>query len=185
MFDDKSIQEIRNGNEQLLTGVYRTYRDEFIRWANRHYQCQEEIAKDIYQVSIVIFYENIMSGKLTELKSSVKTYLFAIGKNKILEQHVAQKKQEKVQENFIYEPIEHIPAEDREEIFLGLEKALSELGEPCRTLLELYYYKNYSIDQIAGALGYKGNDSAKTQKYKCLNRLKKILAEQNFSLNRN
>jgi RNA polymerase sigma factor (sigma-70 family) len=184
MFDIKSIAEIKEGNEHTLTKIYKAYRDEFIRWSNRHYQCPEELAKDVYQVSIVIFYENIVSGKLTELKSSVKTYLFAIGKNKILEQNVELRKREKMQDYFVQEPLEeHTSAEEREEIMKALEKALGELGEPCKTLLELYYYKNFTIEQIASALGYKGNDSAKTQKYKCLTRLKKIFAEQRLSLN--
>jgi len=181
MFDYNSIIEIKNGNDKTLTNIYKTYRDEFIRWSARHYQCPEELAKDVYQVAIVIFYENIVNGKLTELKSSIKTYLFAIGKNKILEQNVEVKKQERMHENFVYEPIEHVQAEDREEVFTSVEKALSELGEPCKTLLELYYYKSYSIEQIANTLGYKGNDSAKTQKYKCLTRLKKMFALQKFS----
>jgi RNA polymerase sigma factor (sigma-70 family) len=184
MFDYNSILEIKSGNEQALTKIYKAYRDEFIRWSGRHYQCPEEVAKDIYQVSIVIFYENIVSGKLTELKSSIKTYLFAIGKNKILEQHVEMKRQEKMQENFIYEPLEeYVNPEEKEEVFRAMEKALSGLGEPCKTLLELYYYKNFSIEQIAKVMGYKGNDSAKTQKYKCLMRLKKMVADLRISLN--
>jgi RNA polymerase sigma-70 factor (ECF subfamily) len=181
MFDEKSILAIRNGDEKILTEIYKSFRDEFIRWANRHYQCQEEVAKDVYQMSIVIFYENIMSGKLVELKSSVKTYLFAIGKNKILEIGVSDRKVERMEENFIYEPIENVPEEEREEVFVALEKALNELGEPCKTLLELYYFKNYSIEQIAHYMKYKGNDSTKTQKYKCLTRLKKIFSEQKSS----
>ena len=181
MFDEKSILEIKNGNEKVLTEIYKSFRDEFIRWSGRHYQCQEEVAKDVYQMAIVIFYENIMSGKLTQLKSSVKTYLFAIGKNKILELGVASRKTERMEENFVYEPLESVPEAEREEMFVLLEKALHELGEPCKTLLELYYFKNYSIEQIANFMNYKGNDSAKTQKYKCLTRLKKIFSEQKSS----
>jgi RNA polymerase sigma-70 factor (ECF subfamily) len=60
MFDHTIIADIRNGNEEKLTKIYRTYRDEFISWAFRNYQCPEETAKDIYQVIVVIFYENII-----------------------------------------------------------------------------------------------------------------------------
>jgi DNA-directed RNA polymerase specialized sigma24 family protein len=72
---------------------------------------------------------------------------------------------------------EDIP-EEKEEVYAMLESALQELGEPCKTLLTLSYYKNYSTDEIASALNYKSTDSAKTQKYKCLVRLKKIVQQQ-------
>jgi DNA-directed RNA polymerase specialized sigma24 family protein len=62
-----------------------------------------------------------------------------------------------------------------------LETALQELGEPCKTLLVYSYYKNYSTEEIANALNYKSTDSAKTQKYKCLVRLKKIVQKQTSS----
>lgn len=178
MFDHTVISEIKKGNESKLTSIYRAYRDEFISWAVRNYQCPEETAKDIYQVIIVIFYENIMSGKLVSLQSSVKTYLFAIGKNKLFEYQASLRKQQNFQEAFIKEPVEETFAEEKEEIYAMLEVAMQELGEPCKTLLVYSYYKNYSTEEIAAALNYKSTDSAKTQKYKCLVRLKKIVQKQ-------
>lgn len=178
MIDHTIIQDIKNGNESKLTVVYKAYRDEFISWAVRNYQCPEETAKDIYQVVIVIFYENIMSGKLVSLQSSVKTYIFAIGKNKLFEYQASLRKQSNFQEAFIREPVEESFTEEKEEVYAMLETALQELGEPCKTLLVLSYYKNYSTEEIASALNYKSTDSAKTQKYKCLVRLKKIVQKQ-------
>ncbi len=178
MADQNVIARIRNGDEQPVTEIYRAYRNDFIYWAVRNYGITEEIARDVYQMAVVIFYENIRSGKLTHLQSSAKTYLFGIGKNKIMEELASQRKAQKLQENFRYEPLPADSPEDKEELFKILEVALNELGEPCRTVLDMYYYKNYGIDQIAEALNYKGNDSAKTQKYKCLTRLKKIFARQ-------
>ncbi len=181
MFDHTIISEIRNGNEEKLTKVYRAYRDEFISWAFRNYQCPEETAKDIYQVIVVIFYENIMSGKLVSLQSSVKTYLFAIGKNKLFEYQAAQKKHHNFQESYVREPFEESIPEEKEETYLMLESAMKELGEPCKTILEMSYYRNYSTEEIANALNYKSTDSAKTQKYKCLMRMKKIVQKQTSS----
>jgi RNA polymerase sigma-70 factor (ECF subfamily) len=178
MVDQNVIARIRSGDEQPVTEIYRAYRNDFIYWAVRNYGITEEIARDVYQMAVVIFYENIRSGKLTQLQSSAKTYLFGIGKNKVMEELASQRKAQKLQENFRYEPLPADSNEEKEELFKILEVALNELGEPCRTVLDLYYYKNYGIDQIAEALNYKGNDSAKTQKYKCLTRLKKIFARQ-------
>ncbi len=95
-----------------------------------------------------------------------------------MEELAAQRKAQTLQNNFRHEPLPGDTAEEKEELFKILEVAMHELGEPCRTVLDMYYYKNYGIDQIAEALNYKGNDSAKTQKYKCLTRLKKLFAKQ-------
>lgn len=178
MADQNVIARIRNGDEQPITEIYRAYRNDFIYWAVRNYGILEETARDVYQMAVVILYENIRSGKLTQLQSSLKTYLFGIGKNKIMEELAAQRKAQTLQNNFRHEPLPGDTAEEKEELFKILEVAMQELGEPCRTVLDMYYYKNYGIDQIAEALNYKGNDSAKTQKYKCLTRLKKIVARQ-------
>ena len=41
--------------------------------------------------------------------------------------------------------------------------------------LEAYYYKKSSMQQICLSMGYKNADTAKNLKYKCLQRLKKMM----------
>jgi hypothetical protein len=41
--------------------------------------------------------------------------------------------------------------------------------------LKSYYYKNQSWDEIASSLGYASAASARNQKYKCLERIRKTL----------
>ena len=185
MSDDAIIARIRQGDESKLMAIYRAYRNDFIYWAMRHFSCDEDVAKDVFQIAITIFYENIMSGKLTKLSSSVKTYLFAIGKNKLHENQVARERdfriqqyeQEKIKAGFQIEASAGETPEEKEAMFKMLETAMNELGEPCRTVLEMYYYRDMSIEDIAQEMDYKSSDSAKTQKYKCLTRLKKIVQE--------
>ena len=182
MSEDTIITRIQRGDDSPLMTLYRAYRNDFIYWAVRHFSCDEEAAKDVFQMAITIFYENVVSGKLTRLSSSVKTYLFAIGKNKLHENQVARERdlriqrheQDKIKENFRLEPMEGDSHAEKEDLYRLLETALNQLGEPCRTVLDLYYYREMSIEQIAAKMDYKSNDSAKTQKYKCLTRLKKL-----------
>ena len=61
--------------------------------------------------------------------------------------------------------------------FDKMNEALEVLGEPCKTLIGDFYLKNLSMNAITEKFGYSGEDSAKTQKYKCMNRLKKIFFE--------
>jgi DNA-directed RNA polymerase specialized sigma24 family protein len=58
--------------------------------------------------------------------------------------------------------------------FQAMDRAISSLGEPCKSLLEAYYLDRKNMLEIAQSFGYTNADNAKNQKYKCLMRLKKI-----------
>lgn len=68
--------------------------------------------------------------------------------------------------------------EKRNTEFSMMEKAMMSLGEPCKSLLEAFYLQKKSMQDIASAFGYTNPDNAKTQKYKCLMRLKKLFFSQ-------
>ena len=55
-----------------------------------------------------------------------------------------------------------------------MSEALTHLGEPCRSLLEGFYLLDKSMQDLTAEHGYTNADTAKTQKYKCLTRLKKL-----------
>jgi RNA polymerase sigma factor (sigma-70 family) len=165
-----------------LADFYKTYRSEFLSWVTR-YGCTRDEAKDAYQTSVLVFYENVVSGRLTVLNSSIKTYLFAIGKNKILEMKRAAGKLSGIEE--VEESLPDLVDEDGQADPHQLKRVsvcLEKLGEPCATLLKQFYYHNSSLEEIAQQLNYKTTDSAKNQKYKCLVRLRKLFNEEKLSL---
>ena len=57
------------------------------------------------------------------------------------------------------------------------EKVLTELGDKCRELLVLFYSGTMKLKDIAAKMGYTSENSAKNQKYKCLEGAKRKLAE--------
>jgi len=79
------------------------------------------------------------------------------------------------------DPDSLVPVEDdledhlkRDQEFGMMEKAILGLGEPCKSLLEAFYIEKKNMQEIAADFGYTNAENAKTQKYKCLMRLKKI-----------
>jgi len=58
-----------------------------------------------------------------------------------------------------------------------LERTLNELGNPCKQLLESYYYLGLKMKAIASKLGYKNADVAKNLKGRCLKKLKKRMSK--------
>ena len=53
-------------------------------------------------------------------------------------------------------------------------KAMDKLGEPCKSLITDFYIHDLNMNEISDKFGYTNSDNAKNQKYKCLQRLKKI-----------
>jgi hypothetical protein len=51
---------------------------------------------------------------------------------------------------------------------------LDKLGDPCSKMLKAFYFNKKSMQEICTEFGYTNADNAKTQKYKCLTRLKKL-----------
>jgi len=132
-------------------------------------------AKDIFQETILIFYEKIKDGSLT-LTCQIKTYLYSVCRRLWLKKLAEKNRFSGVidSENFIGLTEESEMPEETEEKYAVMERAMNMLGEPCRTLLEDFYIKASSMQDITEKFGYTNADNAKNQKYKCLMRLKKL-----------
>jgi RNA polymerase sigma factor (sigma-70 family) len=180
MNQEEIIQKIRAGGQTELGMIYEEFRGEFLQWISKEYHCSSDDSKDIYQLTILIFHDNIKQGKLEHLVSSVKTYLFGIGKN-IAKENLRKEKrfvpmsQEKwLKENLIDEPSNAI----EESSFARAKSDLVKLGQPCQRLVELFYYEKKSMPEITLALNYKNPETAKNQKCKCMARLRKIFEQE-------
>lgn len=177
MSDNDIIKYIREGDQLVTTRTYQQYRKEFIRWVRKKYHCSEDDAKEYYQLAFFTFYNQILSGKLTHITASIKTYLFGIGKNKFYQQ---QREDSRYEHTLIEEQTKDYEQEidqkkEKEHIYERMEEALNKLGEPCRQILMMVYYENRSMEYITERLGYKNAATTKNQKYKCMQRLRKML----------
>jgi RNA polymerase sigma-70 factor (ECF subfamily) len=184
MDDQLILEKIRNGDKKQLSAIYDNYRMEFIGWITHNYRCSEEEAQEIFQVAIVTFYENVVNKKLERLDCSIKTYLFAIGKYKWMERSKKSNKFQYGLENNLVNIAETDDYdEEKEQKLQQVESCLGQLGEPAKTILELYYYHGMSMEEIAKKLNYKNADTAKNLKYKSLIKLKKIFQNQGTLFN--
>jgi RNA polymerase sigma factor (sigma-70 family) len=133
-------------------------------------------AKDIFQETMIVLYEKVRSGAF-ELNCQIKTYVYSVSKRLWLKRLQQLNRYPQGLENLD----ELVPVDDeieehekRNAEFEMMNKAISSLGEPCKSLLEAYYLQKRKMQEIATNFGYTNADNAKNQKYKCLMRLKKI-----------
>lgn len=133
-------------------------------------------AKDIFQEAMIVLYEKVRSGTF-ELNCQIKTYVYSVSRRLWLKKLQQQNRYSSPVESLESEvPVEE-EIEDHEKRnteFEMMDKAITSLGEPCKSLLEAYYLQKKNMQEIAASFGYTNADNAKNQKYKCLMRLKKI-----------
>ena len=137
-------------------------------------------AKDIFQEALIVLYEKARSGSF-ELHAQLKTYIYAVCRRMWLKKLMLNRRFSGDLDNAgetisITEDVERY--EHRTVDFELMEKALQNLGEPCKALLESNYLQKKNMSEVAQEVGYTNADNAKNQKYKCLMRLKKIFFSQ-------
>jgi RNA polymerase sigma factor (sigma-70 family) len=169
------IQKIKTNENEALKEIYMLCRSECLQWLQKEYMCTEDDALDIFQMAMMILFDNVITGKLTSLTSNIKTYVFGIARNKALELHRSRK--HIVSADFITMVASYV-IEENDEITddqLAIAcRSLEELGDPCKTVLTQYYYHDKSMEDITLMMSYKNADTTKNQKYKCLKRLQNI-----------
>lgn len=166
-----AIARIGAHDGRHVAHLYDLYRGEFAAFARRCYSLDEAAAAEIYQESFIALYENIRRGKLTRLSVSLKTYLFRIARNKILNaRRDAAGKNEELREAFPETGNDEWTA--RQEI---VYRTVQEMQEPCNSVLTLYYWERRSMEEIARKLNYAGAQVAKNRKLACMRKLKAVL----------
>lgn len=178
--DEEIIQALRNNDDRVLNVLYKLYFGSINHFIITN-SGSEDDAKDIFQEAVIVFYQNIKDQNF-ELNCKIKTYLYSVSRLMWLKRiKKASAVVGKITdfEGFIsIDDSEAALMEEREIQFSKMSAALSELGEPCKTLIEDFYVKQLSMSQISEKFGYTNADNAKTQKYKCLMRLKKLFFKQ-------
>lgn len=173
------VKQIQSGSHKAIEDIYIRYKTEFLVYAAR-FAISDEDALDIYQDSVIVLYENILSGKLVSFSSSIKTYLFAIGKYKIYNKSKSKIATESFSDfQFILEEESEGELPVQEENIKKLLSIYKELGSKCKEVLKLFYYENKTIEDIKNQLGYTSKDVVKSQKSRCLKQLKELMLKEN------
>ena len=115
--DQDLIQKLKAGDEEVLKAIYLRHRSGFIKWLVSQ-GCPPNQAADLYQLSVLTLYDNVAKGKLTELRSTLGTYLFSIGKNKWKEQQRERAKTSQLFDEFFFDHIDADEFENRKESFI-------------------------------------------------------------------
>ncbi len=177
--DSEIILGILNNSSSTLKQLYKIYFPMVLQLIMNN-NGSEDDAKDVFQEGVLVLHDKIKSGDF-ELTSKLKTFLYSVCRRLWLKK-LNQKSRfsgdiKDYEDHFVVEQ-DLEQHEEKDQQFLMMYSALVDLGEPCKTIIEDFYIHNSSMQDICDKFGYTNADNAKTQKYKCLQRLKKLFFSQ-------
>lgn len=181
MTDEHIIHLIReNKYDPAMKGLY-AYFPVVKKFILKNSGTRQE-AEDIFQEGLVIFCRKLENSGFI-LSSSINTYVYSVckllwldelkKKNRQLRADVSELRDEQ-NSTLIYDDIEDDKA------LKQAQMAMMKLGQKCRELLELFYFKKASMKDIAKRLGFSSEKGAKNQKYRCLEKAKELVKSSSF-----
>ena len=204
MTDKEIIQSFIDTNQRGIREAYYAWRVPFEQSVSHLLPNTEDMA-DAYQEAFIRLQKHILTERITvaNIEKSLLTYFKVIGRYvalEIINQHNkgAKRANEEVDTDTIqireelelsddpmddeptasepfFDPNDDMDRQERERIIRGL---IDQLGNPCAPLLIGYLWKNKSMETLAQELAYSNADSAKSQKAKCMKKVKTFVKQQ-------
>lgn len=165
------ILALRDGDKQALEFIYSSYWPMIANFVRLNKGTHQE-AEDLYQDGIITLYEQVVKGNFQKA-SSLKTYLYAICRNKWLSKLKARIHITDIREFENYLPADEAKSDAVLPDEQDIKAAIEQMGEPCRTIVLGFYFHKLSLEQLAKKLNYASDNVAKQQKFRCMERLKK------------
>lgn len=168
MKDEEIIQIIRKGNhDRAVKLLYKEFPKMKVNIINSGGSEQE--ATETFHDALILLIEKTSDQKFV-LTSKLSTYLYGITrllwKNKLRQKKISQELE--WSDTIILTSQDIGYNEEKESRIRQMETALSKLSARCSEIIKRFYYNKESMSAIANAMGFSSTNSAKTQKYKCI-----------------
>ncbi len=177
--DEAILEGLRLRSDYIINFIYKEYFPliKFLVYENGG---SGEDAEDVFQDGIIIIYNKISLNEL-KLTCSFKTYMYSVCRNLWLQKLGKRKaifdKLTDVEE-FIDLPQDLLKEASiaEAEMHRIIQIHFLALPDDCQKVLKLFL-KNIPLRDIAGIMGFKTENYAKTRKYLCKEELKKRIAD--------
>ncbi|MFK8045852.1 MAG: RNA polymerase sigma factor [Crocinitomicaceae bacterium] len=137
-------------------------------------------ALDIFQEALIILHQK------HKIDKSVKIEGFVMNTCRFLWQNELRKKKIRIGDS---EPLDYLVEDDeleavleKENTFQSLDKILLKVSAKCREIFKLFYYQSLSMTEVAKKIGFKSVESAKVQKYKCMEHARNLAIQEQSNL---
>lgn len=179
------VKDIKEDNRLFIKALYNHMRPEFMAWFSKRFHCSTEDIEDTYQRAFNIFYFNVKADKIAMQEIKANTYLFSVGRNIILKVLSKVPKNETSIENISERKLGMVDIDyDMDSIYRKetIVRLLNQIGETCRKVLILAFFRNFSMESIANELDFKSESVARKKKHLCLKKLKEMADQHRILL---
>lgn len=178
--DEYLISALRQRDRSAFKYLYKNYTGPIKHFVKTN-GGQDVDAEEIEQNVIVLLYEKIASGNFVLHEGTkLSTYMFAVGKNmwykksSINNRIKLEDEITEIAEEFDFDGLLD-GSNQNEKIIID---ALQNSDQDCKEILTLYYYDNKSMREISQNLGTISEENLRKRKYKCIQKLKKVLMDK-------
>ncbi|MEZ4805508.1 MAG: sigma-70 family RNA polymerase sigma factor [Bacteroidia bacterium] len=172
------VMDRMNSREELLKRIYKE-RKGVIRWV-KHNSGSRNDGEDVLQEAIIIYLSLLDQGKIVDNKDPMPM-ISTISRRYWL--GILRKRKS------VFVPLESVATS--EDITVDIENALEHesrsqnalnafelLGDKCKDLLKLFYFNKLDMVKIADQLGFRNEHVARSMKYKCLDKARKLINDK-------
>lgn len=175
--DENRLKRLQGGNEQEWKLLYDDLRSPFRLFFMKIAGLDPEEAGQLFHDTMVVLHRNVKGGKLEgPLQSSLKTYLFGIGKNVLRKKGRGGDWETEIPDVAMIPEVEN--DHNQEANAALVRRLLAQIGEACRELLELVYLKGYVMEAVAKELNISNEGTVRKRKFDCLKKMRTLMEEQ-------
>jgi RNA polymerase sigma factor (sigma-70 family) len=144
----------------------------------------EDDARDVYQEAFIVMWRNVQLDKVAFSGiEQLQGYVFRIAQYKWLDQLRSSRvrKTNALTESEIPEGLTGESDKQEEEYILKIKTHYAAMADPCREVLNRFYYLKQSMAEIASFFSWT-EATAKNNKYRCLQKLRNMILAKNNSI---
>jgi len=184
--NDAIVERLKKGEQSVIRQLYKLAYPECASYIKNNNGTDND-AEDFFQEALVILYKNVNKPDF-ELKSHIKTYLYAITRNLWLTELRKRSKSglklvmdDKDTDYVLYQEDTLVEKQEVEKKHELISEMLLQVQGNCKDILIDFYYKKLSLRAIAAKYDFT-EQYAKKRRYKCMEGFKKQVKEQYASM---
>lgn len=179
------VNRIIDGDSRAFDEVYKTNKAQFVALMRTSQMLSREDAEDLYHKACAVFYNNIATGRITRNalnNTQIKAYLNNTGKYILFNERRKRQAPLTVDTEYVMRldektMDEEYDKEQDDKLFI-IRTTVKNMPQPCAQILNLAVYMRKSNKEVAEIMNYSGEDTVKTQRSRCMKKLKEKVIER-------
>lgn len=175
--DQETFEGLKASDNKAYEILYKFYYPSVRNFICKNNGCEDD-AKDVFQETILVVLEKIPKDDFN-LRSSLKTYIFAISSNiwlkRLRDANKIVKTELSMYEKYLsdYEDAEEKTVEAHQNNFKRVLNTFKKVSDKCKVILTAIFYDEKNIETVTREFGYTNKHNAQNQKFKCLEQARK------------